>query len=97
MTVSCSSSFYLKDYFQIKEKNKLLFSSFLDWFVFRDANEWNYDWTVGWTAKPTTIITVDLITYRILVPKMGTLVPRTLRKDMGTRLKNGEGSKVSHE
>lgn len=28
MTVSCSTSFYLKDHFQIKEKNKLLFSSF---------------------------------------------------------------------
>ena len=91
MTVSCSSSFHLKDYFQIKEKNKLLFSSFLDWFVFRDANEWNYDWTDGWTAKliMKTIITVNLITYRILVPKKGNLVPRALRKDMGTRLKDG--------
>ena len=66
-----------------------MFSSFLDWFVFRDANEWNYDWTVGWTAELKTITTVDLITYRILVPKMGNFVTRALRKDMGTRLKDG--------
>ena len=37
MTVSFSSSFFGKDYFQIKKKNKLLFSDFLDWLVFRDA------------------------------------------------------------